>query len=195
MSESGSKWVIVGAIVVVFLTYRAVMKRAERRRVEHFNMLASVLGAQVGTDSARFAITMDERDVEVRDEYRGGGIGASGYGGRYVSIVTPLRGRSLDLHSVQVKRRFRLGSTPRPFEEAFVVEEFGLPMRKGWLTADVRSSLEGVIAPGDPYGRISIEGGNLIYRVIGSPQSFSPETLRSLVGNLTRLAAATERVC
>jgi hypothetical protein len=195
MSESATKWVIVGAIVVVFLTYNAVMKRAERRRVEHFNMLASVVGARVDTESARFAITLEERDVEVRDEYRGGGIGAGGHGGHYVSIVTPLRGRSWDLHSVQVKRRFGLRSTHRPFEDAFVVEEFGLPMRKGWLTADVRSSLEEVIAPGDLYGRVLIEGGGLIYRVIGSPQRFSPERLRSLLGHLVRLAAATERAC
>src|SRR5688572_20420725 len=123
MSEIGTKWVIVGAIVVVFIAYRAVTKRSERRRVEHFNMLASALGARVDGESARFAITVDERDVEVRDEYRGGGIGANGYGARYLSIVTPLRGRSLDLHSVQVKRRFSLRSTLRPFDEAFVVEE------------------------------------------------------------------------
>lgn len=194
MSETATKWVIVGAIVVVFLTYRAVLKWGERRRVQHFNMLASGLGAKIDTESAVFSITVDERDVEVRDEYRGGGIGANGYGARYLSIVTPLRGRSLDLHSVQVKRRFGR-STRRAFDEAFAVEDFGLPMRKGWLTADVRSSLEAVIAPGDLYGRINIEGGDLIYRVIGSPQRFSPDSLRSLVGHLVRLAAATERAC
>lgn len=187
------KWVIVAAIVVVFLTYRAVWKLGERRRVEHFNMLASVLGARADTGSARFVIKVDERDVEVRDEYRGGGIGTNGYGARYLSIVTPLRGRSWDLHSIQVKRRFSLRSTRRPFDEAFVVEEFGLPMRKGWLTADVRSSLEDVIAPGDLYGRINIEGGDLIYRVIGSPRTFSPDSLRNVVSHLARLAAATER--
>ena len=194
MSETATKWVIVGAIIVVVLIYRAVLKRGERRRVQHFNMLASVLGAKVDTDPAVFSITIDERDVEVRDEYRGGGIGANGYGARYLTIVTPLRGRSLDLHSVQVKRRFGR-STRRLFDEAFAVEEFGLPMRKGWLTADVRSSLEAVIGPGDLYGRINIEGGDLIYRVIGSPQRFSPDSLRSLVGHLVRLAAATERAC
>jgi hypothetical protein len=195
MSESATKWVIVGAIVVVFLTYRAVMKRAERRRVEHFNMLASVLGGKVDTESTRFALTVEERDVEVRDEYRGGGIGASGHGSRYVSVATPLRGRSWDLHSVQIKRRFGLRSTHRPFDEAFVVEEFGLPLRKGWLTADVRSCVEAVIAAGDLYGRINIEGGGLNYRVVGSPQSMSPESLRLLVGHLLRLAEATERAC
>jgi hypothetical protein len=194
MSETATKWIIVGAVVVVFLMYRAVLKRGERRRVEHFNMLAALLGTKVDAGSARFAITVDDRDVEVRDEYRGGGIGSNGYGARYLSIVTPLRGRSLDLYSVQVKRRFGR-STRRAFDEAFAVEEFGLPMRKGWLTADVRSSLEAAIAPGDLYGRINIEGGDLIYRVIGSPQRFSPDALRSVVGHLVRLAAATERAC
>jgi hypothetical protein len=138
---------------------------------------------------------VSERPVDVRDEYRGGGTGSSRSGAHYVSVVTPLRGRSWDLHSVQVKRRFRLSTKPLPFEDTFVVEEFGLPMPEGWLTADVRSSLEAVILPTDRYGHISIEAGGLMYRIVGSPERLSPETLRSLIGHLVRLAAATERAC
>ena len=195
MSETATKWLITGGIVLVVVVYRVLVSRGERRRAEHFDLLASALGATVDRQdgSARFVVTAGERDVEVSDAYRGGGMGAGGHGARYVSIATPLRGRSWDLHSVEIRPRFRLGSSARPFEERFAVEEFGLPMRKGWLTADVVSSLEAFFAVADSYGRISIEGGSLVNRVVGSPQRLSVETLRSLAGLLVRLAASIER--
>jgi hypothetical protein len=195
MSETALRWLVVGGLVLLVLAYRVTSRHAERRRSAHFALWASHCGSRVerkGELSQRFRVKLGDRELEVRDEYRGGGAGSNTTGSRYVSIVTALVGRAWDLHSVSI--RLRLGRSSVPFSEnAIKVEEFGLPLREGWLTPDVLSALAASFAAAHRRGVISIDGGELVYREITSPRSLSPEVLAALLDRHAELATAIER--
>lgn len=196
MSETETRWLIVGGLALLAFAYVAIMRYSERRRSEHFALLAAHCASSVeeeGESSQLFRVQIGDRELEVRDAYRGGEIGSSSSGSRYVTIATKLRGRGWDLHSVSI--RLRLGrAADQPFEKAFKVEQFGLPMRESWLTPAVRSALAASLAAGHRLGSINIEGGELIYREIGSPRNFSPEALAVLLDRHAELAPEIERV-
>ena len=195
MSETVERWLILAGVVFVVLLYRAIRKIGERRRSEHFALLASHCGSTVevkSETSQRFRAERADRMLEVRDEYRGGGLGDSSTGSRYITIGTKLRGRAWDLHSVGIRRRLGRSLTD-PFEKAIKVEDLGMPMREGWLTPDVRAALTASFGAAHRLGTINIEGGELFYREAGSPRMFSPEALLKLIDRLVELAAAVER--
>lgn len=195
MSEAALRWTIVGGVVLVVLAYRAITRHAERRDNEHFAALAAHCGASVERESEfsqLYRTTVGDRELTVSERYRGGGIGSNSTATRYVSVVTTLRGHAWDLHSVSIRTRL-FKSAADPFEEAIKVEEFGLPMREGWLTSNVRSALMNLFDAAQRRGNINIEGGELVYRRAASPRSFAPDAMAALVRCHAELAAALER--
>lgn len=182
MSEAALLWAIVGGVVLVALAYLAITRNAERRQTEHFAALAAHCGASVERESEFswfFRTTVGDREVTVSTR-------------RYVSVVTTLRGRAWDLHSVRIRMRL-FKPAADSFEDAIKVDEFGFPMSEGWLTSDVASAVTTVFESAQRRGDINIEGGKLVYRRAASPRSFSPDAIAALVRCQSELAAALER--
>ncbi|HEX9986145.1 MAG TPA: hypothetical protein VGF69_22985 [Thermoanaerobaculia bacterium] len=195
MTDDPAAWMIPGGAFLAVVVYFVLRARGERKREGHFAALAAHRGAVVesfGVNAKRFFVAVDDRRVDVRDAYRGGGIGGTSSGSHYLTIATPLRGRSWDLHSVKIGKRF-LSKSGEPFERRFKVEDLGLPMPEQWLTADVRAGVEAVFAVGVAAAVIEIDAGELVHRAMASPVEVDAETLDSLVERQVALARAIER--
>jgi hypothetical protein len=194
MFEDPAAWLIpaaAGAAVVLSLWLNA---RGQRRRVEHFRSLAAQMKAKA-TQSSEFnwSFSVQERDraFTVEIALRGGGTGSSSSSTNYLVTSTALRGRAWDLHSVTIRRKF--GRRRSTFEETFRVQEFGLPLREGWVTEQVRSAITAIDALPLQSGELLIEEGFLRHRVMGSINAIEPSTLKQLLTRMADLAAALER--
>jgi hypothetical protein len=195
MGDDPAAWMIPGAAFLAVIAWFVMSARAQRNRDAHFRALAAHRGATlevVREHAKRFAVTIDDRTLEVRDQLRGGGASSSASGSQYLTIATALRGRAWDLHSVIIRRRFR-SAAGEPFAARFDVADLGLPMPANWLTEDVRTALESVFAPGNSTATVEIDSGELLYRSMASPMAWTAATLDALLTSHVALARAVER--
>lgn len=193
MSESAHVLIPLGCFVLFVVGSIALGNRSARRRTEAFARWAGEYGAELerlGERSFRFLVNAADRQLEVRDAYRGGGIGVSTSAVPYLTVSGRLRGRSWDLHSVDVKQRWPKGDT---FDTAFKVEDLGMPMREGWLTPAVRSAITASFAPAHRLAKVSIDGGDLVFLIAASPGQLSKQILDALVAAHSQLATSIER--
>jgi hypothetical protein len=194
MTEDQLRWIIPAALVVVVVLYLLLHKRADQARAREFEALAAHVRAKVTVASefaSSFPVDVAGRKFTVSYALRGGGVGASPSGSWYLVTGTPLRGHAWDLHSVTIRQKLWGGN--KPFDEAISVQEFGLPLRSGWLTQSVRDTILAIYTLPNLKGELLIEEGELRHRLLGSISRVEPAALKSLIAKLGELATALER--
>lgn len=195
MNDDPASWMIPGGALLAVVLYFFLRARSERKQDRHFAALAAHHGTVVeaiSENAKRFSVVVGDRKLQVADGYRGGGIGSPGRASRYLTIATVLRGRSWDLHSVRIVKRF-FARSGAPFERRFRVEDLGLPMPDRWLTEEVRAGVEAMFAAGVAAAVIEIDAGALVHQAMASPLALTPATLDSLLERQVALARAIER--
>jgi len=193
MSESTAVLLPLGCFVLFAVACFAFSSWESRRRTEGLASLATLYGTEVTwltERSGSFVVTFGTREIEVRDAYTGGGLGSSTGSWPYLTLSTTLRGRAWDLHAVDITRR---RTRSHVFEDVFKVHDLGMPMREGWLTPAVRSSIAVAFEPAHPLRKISIEAGKLVFVLSVEPRRLEPATCESLLSALTELATQVER--
>lgn len=199
LGELAQMRLTVLAVLLAILGAWALSRAAERRRQRRFAALAAALGREVrreGESRFSFEVEVDGRPVEVRHQHHGRGVGMESSAGWQVITAVPLRGVS-QLHSARIRPRLgrRRPVDPRDadFERRFVVQDFGMPLRAGWLTPRVRAALAGFYALDLPLAALDLEEARLVHR--GSERLLGVDgvALREMLARQVALAEALER--
>jgi hypothetical protein len=199
LGELAQTRLIALAVVLAILGAWALSRAAERRRRRRFAALAASLGREVtreGESRWRFEVEVEGRPVEVRHHNQGRGLGMESSPGWQLLTVVPLRGVS-ELHSARIRPRLgrRRAVDPRDedFERRFVVQDFGMPLRAGWLAPRVRAALAGFYALELPLAALDLEEARLVHRGGEALLGIGGDALRELLARQVALAEALER--
>jgi hypothetical protein len=198
LGELAQTRLIVLAVVLGILAAWALSRATDRRRARRFASLAATLDRQVVRENeflSRFTFEVAGREVEVRHQHFGGGGERSGPGWQVLTSV-PLRGVS-QLHSARIARRLGRGGPIDPsdedFERRFRIQDFGMPLRQGWLGPRVRAALAHFYAMDLPLAPLDLEEGRLVHRGSETLLRLGGDRLRELLARQVALAEALER--
>ena len=198
LSELAQIRLIALAVGLAILAAWALARAGERRRGRRFAALAASVGRQPVRESEHrwsFTLEVDGRTVEVRHQHLSAGAGAERGAGWQLLTVVPLRGVS-QLHSARIRRRFgrrRAAVDDARPGDGFAVQDFGMPLRPGWLGPRVAGALAGFYALELPLAPLDVEEGRLVHRAGERLLRIEGAALRQLLERQAAVAAALER--
>lgn len=199
LGELAQTRLIVLAVVLAILAAWALSRASDRRRARRFADLAAALDREVARDGEslhRFTLEVDGREVEVRHQHFGRGVGASSSPGWQVLTSVPLRGVS-ELHSAQIAPRFGrrrpIDPSDEDFARRFRIHDLGMPLRAGWLGPRVRAALAHFYALELPLALLDLEEARLVHRGSEALLRVGGDRLRELLVRQVALAEALER--
>ena len=198
LGELAQTRLIALAVGLAILAAWLLSRASDRRRERRFASLAAALGCEVVREGERrgFAVDLEGRSVDVRHQHFGGGMGSSSGPGWQVLTSVPLRDVS-QLHSARIAprlgRRRPIDPRDEDFEGRFRIQDFGMPLRQGWLGPRVRAALAHFYALELPLAAVDVEEGRLVHRGSEALLRADGAAVRELLARQVALAEALER--
>lgn len=184
MTERESRWVVVAAIVVVFIVYRMLKARRETQRREWFDDLSKLLKAtseHTPDMRSRCIVTArDGRAFEITHGYVNAQAGSDYRPGWTFRTVTKLDGVS-DIYNISFRRK-RGGELETRL--------FGFEPRPGWDTSALRRALMTLFEAASSRDTVDVEGGALRFRSYERPDG---EAVRRIIAAQTLAAGELQR--
>lgn len=179
-------WLVAGAIVVVFLAYRTISRRLERRRREWVDSLAMAFGSQAahGSDAtSHFAADVSGRRCEIAHGYRSRTMDGRYLRGTRLIVTVPLRHVS-DIYNLS----FQLRNGERA-AESLSLRNSGYSPREGWIAEPLREAIFDFYAVAGGREPLNLEGSTLMY---ATSRRISAKALRELVERQLAVAGEIE---
>jgi hypothetical protein len=198
-------------IFLLFFALTAVVMMVEpsirkRRFFRQFDAIALGLGRQPPRRHAwpvMVPVSIGERAFEVRHDYRASGKGTSYRGptGYLLVTATRLRGERWPMHQIDIRALGRLSwltsgkrlTGDTDFDARFLVVEDGLPVRDGWLDANVRQEITRFLGEAPIEGVLSVREGELLFTMSNPWTGIDGPAVRAILERQVALASALER--
>lgn len=184
LHEGMWKWLIAGAIVVVFLAHRTISRHFEQRRREWVDSLAVTFGSRAthGSDATSlFAADVGGRRCEIAQGYRSRTMDGRYLRGVRLIVTVPLRNVS-EIYNLSFQRR-----NGERAAESLAVRSSGYAPREGWIGEPLREAIFDFYDVAGDREPLNLEGGALMY---ATSRRISGKALRDLVER--QLAVAEE---
>jgi hypothetical protein len=186
LNEITWKWLVTGAIAVIFVSYWMISRVVERRRRAWADSLATTFGttAEHGSDAtSRFDVHVDGRRCEVAQGYRLRTMDGRYIRGYRLIVTVPLRHVS-DIYNLSFKRR-----DGKRTAESLFLRDGGYHPHEGWLTQGLRGAIFDFYDVAEGREPLDLEGGALTY---GTSRRISGKTLQVMVDRQLAVAAKIE---
>lgn len=186
LNEGMWKWVVAGAIVVVFLAHRRISKLLERRRREWVDSLAVAFGSKAahGSDAtSHFAADVGGRRCEIAQGYRSRTMDGRYIRGGRLIVTVPLRHVS-DIYNLSFQR-----CNSERAAESLSFRSSGYSPREGWIAEPLREAIFDFYDAAGGREPLDLEGGTLRY---ATSRRISGNALREVVERQLAVAGEIE---
>ena len=186
LNEGMWRWLVAGAIVVVFLAHRWISRHFERRRREWVDSLAMEFGSQAahGSDATSlFASDVSGRRCEIAQGYRSRTMDGRYLRGDRLIVTVPLRHVS-DIYNLSFQRR-----NGERAAESLSFRSSGYSPREGWMAEPLREAIFDFYDVAGGREALNLEGGALTY---ATSRRISGKALREVVERQLAVAGQIE---